>query len=84
MNKAFYVVLFFSILVIFFASLYLINRKAPQIITSSQIYTPKPRGKVFTAMHTLGENCAADGIRFNIANEHMLVDRESTWIFKQQ
>ena len=32
-------------------------------------------------MDTSGENCAADGIRFNLANEHTLVDRESTWIF---
>src|SRR5919204_5574002 len=81
MNKVFYIVLFFSILLIFFASVYLINRKAPQVITSSQIYTPKPGGMVFTAMNISGENCESDGIRFNIANEHTLVDRESTWVF---
>src|SRR5919197_5623148 len=79
MNKAFYIVLFFSILLIIFTSVYLINRKAPPGFT--QIYTPKPGGRVFTAMHTSGENCTPDGIRFNIANEHTLVDRESTWIF---
>ncbi|MFL6456724.1 MAG: hypothetical protein ACJ71G_07125, partial [Nitrososphaeraceae archaeon] len=28
-----------------------------------------------------GGNCKSDGIRFNIANEHSLVDRESTWVF---
>src|SRR5437762_2260423 len=81
MNKAFFIVLFFSILLIFFASVYLIYRKAPQTITSSQIYTPKPGGRVFTTMYTSGENCTSDGIRFNIANEHTLVDGESTWIF---
>jgi hypothetical protein len=86
MNKAFYVVLFFSILAIIFASVYLINRKAPPQPLSNQlgftqIYTPKPGGRVFTAMDTSGENCTPDGIRFNIANEHTLVDRESTWIF---
>jgi hypothetical protein len=88
MNMAFYVVLFFSIVLIFSASLYLINRKAPpppQPLSNqqgfTQIYTPKPGGRVFTAMHTSGENCTPDGIRFNIANEHTLVDRESTWIF---
>jgi hypothetical protein len=79
MNKAFYIVLFFSILLIIFTSVYLINRKAPPGFT--QIYTPKPGGRVFTAMYTSGENCTPDGIRFNIANEHTLVDRESTWIF---
>ncbi len=47
----------------------------------TQIYTPKQGGRVFTAMDTSGENCTSDGIRFNIANEHTLVDRESTWIF---
>src|SRR5919197_2006709 len=83
MNKAFYVVLF---LLIIFASVYLINRKAPPPPLSNQpgftqIYTPNPGGRVFTAMYTSGENCASDGIRFNIANEHTLVDRESTWIF---
>ncbi|HYY50748.1 MAG TPA: hypothetical protein VE643_07740 [Nitrososphaeraceae archaeon] len=68
-------------------SVYLINRKAPPIPFSNQplgftqIYIPKPGGRVFTAMDTSGENCEADGIRFNIANEHTLVDRESTWIF---
>jgi hypothetical protein len=49
--------------------------------TGSQIYTPKPGGRVFTAMNPSGGNCKSDGIRFNIANEHTLVDRESTWIF---
>src|SRR5919197_4734622 len=83
MNKAFYVVLF---LLIFFASVYLINRKAPPPPLSNQagltqIYTPKPGGRVFTTMDISGENCDPDGIRFNIANEHTLVDRESTWIF---
>src|ERR671930_1312791 len=86
MNKAFYAVLFFSILLIIFASVYLINRKAPLPPLSNQpgftqIYTPKPGGRVFTAMHTSGENCTPDGIRFNIANKYTLVDRESTWIF---
>jgi hypothetical protein len=85
MNRAFCtVLLFFSILLIFFASVYLINTKAQQIITSSspsppkhlsnqlgftQIYTPKPGGRVFTAMYITGGNCTPDGIRFNIANE---------------
>jgi hypothetical protein len=87
MNKVFYIVLFISILLIFsVSSYYLINRQAPLPTFSNQpgfiqIYTPKPGGRVFTAMDTSGENCAADGIRFNIANEHTLVDRESTWIF---
>src|ERR687885_1503623 len=86
MNKAFYIVLFFSILLIFLASVYLINRKAQlppfsNQVGFTQIYTPKLGGRVFTAMHTSGENCASDGIIFNIANEHTLVDRESTWIF---
>jgi predicted small integral membrane protein len=85
MNKALYAVLFFSILVIIFASVYLINRKAPPPLSNqtgfTQIYTPKPGGRIFTAMHTSGENCTSNGIRFNIANEHTLVDRESTWIF---
>jgi hypothetical protein len=87
MNKAFYIVLFFSILLIFFASVYLINRKAPptpfsnQLGGFTQIYTPKPGGKVLTAMDSSGENCESDGIRFNLANEYTLVDRESTWIF---
>jgi hypothetical protein len=49
--------------------------------TTSQIYTAKPGGRVFTIMNTSGGNCTTDGIRFNIANEHTLVDRESTWIF---
>ena len=85
-KKAFYAVLFFSILLIIFASVYLISRKAPPTQTFSnqlgftQIYTPKPGGRVFTAMETSGDNCASDGIRFNIANEPTLVDRESTWI----
>jgi hypothetical protein len=86
MNKVFYIVLFVSILVIILASVYLINRKAPLLPFSNQpgftqIYIPKPGGRVFTAMDTSGENCDSDGVRFNIANEHMLVDRESTWIF---
>jgi hypothetical protein len=86
MNKVFYVVLFFSILLILSVSVYLINRKAPlqpfsNQLGFTQIYTPMPGGRVFTAMQTSGENCESDGIRFNIANEHTLVDRESTWIF---
>src|ERR1051326_68770 len=87
MNKTFYVILVLSILAIIFASVYLVNRKAPPQPFSNkpsgftQIYTPKPGGRVFTAMYTSGENCESDGIRFNIANEHTLVDRESTWIF---
>ena len=86
MNKAFYAVLFFSILVIITASVYLINRNIPLQPFSNQpgftqIYTPKPGGRLFTTMYTSGENCDPDGIRFNIANEHTLVDRESTWIF---
>ena len=87
MNKAFYIILFFSILLILSVSVYyLINRKAPPQPFSNQaeftqIYTPKPGGRVFTEMDISGENCASDGIRFNIANEHTLVDRESTWIF---
>jgi hypothetical protein len=88
MNEAFYIVLFVSIVSIFSASVYLINRKAPsppQPLSNqpgfTQIYTPKPRGRILTAMYTSGANCESDGIRFNIANEHTLVDRESTWIF---
>jgi hypothetical protein len=87
MNKAFYVVLILSMLLILSVSVYLIYRKAPPQLSLSnqlgftQIYTPKPGGKVFTAMDISGENCESDGIRFNIANEHTLVDRESTWIF---
>src|SRR5215217_441603 len=87
MNKAFYAILFSSILVIIIASVYVINRNIlpPQPFSNqssfTQIYTPKPGGRVFTAMDTSGENCGSDGIRFNIANEHTLVDRESTWIF---
>src|SRR5919202_1799064 len=86
MNKVFYIVLFVSIVLIFSASVYLINRKAPLLPFSNelcftQIYTPKPGGRVFTTMDISGENCDPDGIRFNIANEHTLVDRESTWIF---
>ena len=88
MNKAFYVILFLSVLAIFLALVYVIIRNAPQIIPSpsvhqgfTQIYTPKPGGRVFTSMYTSGQNCAADGIRFNIVNKHTLVDRESTWIF---
>ncbi|MFL6408224.1 MAG: hypothetical protein ACJ71F_14330 [Nitrososphaeraceae archaeon] len=87
MNKAFYVVLILSMLLILSVSVYLIYRKAPPQLSLSnqlgftQIYTPKPGGRVFTAMDISGENCESDGIRFNIANEHTLVDRESTWIF---
>src|ERR671926_1933962 len=86
MNKTFYVILVLSILAIIFASVYLINRKAPPTPFSNQqgftqIYIPKPGGRVFTTMDISGENCESDGIRFNIANEHTLVDRESTWIF---
>src|SRR5215831_19635416 len=87
MNKAFYIVLFLSILLIFSVSVYyLIYRKAPSHPFSNQaqftqIYTPKAGGRVFTAMDASGEDCDSDGIRFNIANEHTLVDRESTWIF---
>jgi hypothetical protein len=87
MNKAFYIVLFFSIVLIFSVSVYLINRKAPSPPPLSnqpgftQIYTPKLGGRVFTAMNISGENCESDGIRFNIVNDHTLVDRESTWIF---
>ena len=51
------------------------------LLSSSQIYTPKSEGRVFTAMYTSGGNCTSAGIRFNIANENTLVDRESTWIF---
>jgi hypothetical protein len=32
-------------------------------------------------MNPSGGNCAEDGIRFNLANDHTLVDRETTWIF---
>ena len=88
MNKAFYVILFLSVLAIFLALVYVIIRNAPQIIPSpsvhqgfTQIYTPKPGGRVFTSMYTSGQNCAADGIRFNIVNKHTLIDRETTWIF---
>jgi hypothetical protein len=87
MNKAFYIILVLSILAIIFVSVYLINRKAPPPQPFSnqaeftQIYTPKPGGRVFTAMDTSGESCDPDGVRFNIANELTLVDRESTWIF---
>src|SRR5919199_2191124 len=87
MNKAFYAILFFSTLIIIIASVYLVNRNIPpqpfsnQPSGFTQIYIPKPEGRVFTAMDTSGENCGSDGIRFNIANEHTLVDRESTWIF---
>jgi hypothetical protein len=86
MNKAFYIILVLSILAIIFASVYLIYRKAPpqpfsNQLDFTQIYTPKPGGRVFTAMETSGDNCESDGIRFNIASEYTLVDRESTWIF---
>src|SRR5919199_382279 len=49
--------------------------------TAEQIYTPLPGGRVFTKMNENGGQCKSDGIRFNLANEHTLVDRESTWIF---
>src|SRR5918911_2918885 len=86
MNKTFYVILVLSILAIVAVSVYLINRKAPPQPFSNQqdftqIYAPKSGGRVFTAMDTSGENCDSDGVRFDIANEHTLVDRESTWIF---
>src|ERR1043165_2347740 len=87
MNKAFYFVLILSVLAIIFVSVYyLINRNIPPQPFSNQqgftqIYTPKPGGRVLTAMEVSGKNCDSDGIRFNIANEHTLVDRESTWIF---
>jgi hypothetical protein len=86
MNNAFYIVLILAILAIVFASVYLINKKASPPPFSNQqgftqIYTPKPGGRVFTAMDTSGENCESDGIRFNLNNEHTLIDRESTWIF---
>jgi len=60
MNKAFYLILVLSILAIIFASVYLINRKAPPQPFSNQlgftqIYTPKPGGRLFTAMDTSGE-----------------------------
>src|SRR5919198_1087120 len=45
------------------------------------IYTPKPGGRIKTQENTSGGNCVSDGIRFNIANERTLVDRESTWVF---
>jgi hypothetical protein len=71
MNKAFYIVLFVSIALVLSASVaYLIIRKPPPPQPFSnqqgftQIYTPRPGGRVFTS----GENCDPDGIRFNIAN----------------
>ena len=48
---------------------------------TEQIYTPMPGGRVFTKEDTSGGNCKSDGIRFNFANDHTLVDRESTWVF---
>ncbi|HYY39672.1 MAG TPA: REJ domain-containing protein, partial [Nitrososphaera sp.] len=48
---------------------------------TEQIYTAKPGGRVFTKMNPSGGNCKSDGIRFNLANEHTLVDRETTWVF---
>jgi hypothetical protein len=48
---------------------------------TEQIYTAKPGGRVLTKMNPSGGNCKSDGIRFNIANQRDLVDRESTWIF---
>jgi hypothetical protein len=67
MNKTFYIVLVLSILVILSVSAYLINRKAPPPPFSNQlgftqIYTPKPGGRVFTTMDTSGQNCAAEGL----------------------
>ena len=81
MNRAYYVILVLSILTIIAASVYLINRKSPPQPFSNQlgltqIYTPKPGGMKFTAMQISGENCALDGIRFNLATKHTLVDRE--------
>jgi hypothetical protein len=48
--------------------------------TFTHIYTPKAGGRVFTAMNPSGGICKSDGIRFNIANQYSLVDRETTWI----
>ena len=48
---------------------------------TEQIYTAKPGGRVFTKMNPSGSNCDQSGIRFNLVNEHTLVDRESTWVF---
>jgi hypothetical protein len=48
--------------------------------TFTHIYTPKTGGRVFTAMNPSGGICKSDGIRFNIANQYSLVDRETTWI----
>jgi hypothetical protein len=48
---------------------------------TEQIYTPLPGGRVFTKMNPSGSNCDQSGIRFNLVNEHTLVDRESTWVF---
>jgi hypothetical protein len=81
MNLAFFIILVLSILAIIAASVYLINRKSPPQPFSNQlgltqIYTPKPGGMMFTAMQISGENCALDGIRFNLATKHTLVDRE--------
>ena len=82
MNLAFFIILVLSILTIIAASVYIINRKSPppqpcsNQIGFTQIYTPKPGGMMFTAMQISGENCALDGIRFNLANKHTLVDRE--------
>ena len=81
MNLAFFIILVLSILAIIAASVYIINRKSPPQPFSNQlgftqIYTPKPGGMMFTAMQISGENCALDGIRFNLANKHTLVDGE--------
>jgi hypothetical protein len=48
--------------------------------TFTEIYAPKTGGRVFTAMNPSGGICKSDGIRFNIANQYSLVDRETTWI----
>jgi hypothetical protein len=53
----------------------------PPPTDTEQIYTPLPGGRVFTKMNPSGSNCDQSGIRFNLVNEHTLVDRESTWIF---
>jgi hypothetical protein len=45
------------------------------------IYTPLPGGRIKTKENTSGGNCVSDGIRFNIANDRTLVDRETTWVF---
>ncbi|HJT48897.1 MAG TPA: PKD domain-containing protein, partial [Nitrososphaeraceae archaeon] len=48
---------------------------------TEMIYTPLPGGRIKTKENTSGGNCVSDGIRFNIANDRTLVDRETTWVF---